>query len=61
MTTVEEASRWREHTTGAFRLHRFAGGHFYLTNQHAAVNRVIADELAAAAKLASTPGEETST
>lgn len=48
MTTVEEADRWREHTTGGFRLRRFPGGHFYLTTQQPAVNRVLADELAAA-------------
>lgn len=33
--TVAEAEAWREHTTGAFELRVFPGGHFYL-NEHAA-------------------------
>ncbi|WP_424189081.1 thioesterase II family protein [Actinokineospora sp. G85] len=28
--TVDEASRWAEHTTGPFKLEVFPGGHFYL-------------------------------
>jgi surfactin synthase thioesterase subunit len=55
MTTAAEADSWREHTTGIFRIHRFPGGHFYLTTQQAAVNRVLAEELAAA-PLVSTTG-----
>ncbi|MFH8554640.1 thioesterase II family protein [Streptomyces celluloflavus] len=36
-TTVAEAEEWRAHTTGAFDLHVFPGGHFYLTDQMPAV------------------------
>ena len=32
-TTVAEAGAWREHTSGAFELRVFPGGHFYL-NDH---------------------------
>jgi surfactin synthase thioesterase subunit len=43
--TLAEARRWQEHTTGAFRLRTFPGGHFYLTANAAEVNREIAAEL----------------
>jgi surfactin synthase thioesterase subunit len=32
-TTAEEARAWAEHTTGAFDVRVFPGGHFYLTSQ----------------------------
>ena len=44
--TLAEADRWREHTTSAFRLRTFPGGHFYLTGHAPAVNRELAAELA---------------
>lgn len=44
-TTLAEAQAWQRHTTGAFRLKVFPGGHFFLTGQQAAVNDEIAREL----------------
>lgn len=46
-STVVEADRWREHTTGAFRLRTFPGGHFYLAAHQAEVNRELATTLTA--------------
>ncbi|MFC9300009.1 thioesterase II family protein [Streptomyces albidoflavus] len=45
LTTVEEAERWRDHTTGPFRLRVFTGGHFFLTQHLDAVNTEIAQAL----------------
>jgi medium-chain acyl-[acyl-carrier-protein] hydrolase len=39
---------WAEQTTQAFRLHRFAGGHFYLNTARASVLRVLSGILARA-------------
>ncbi|MGW5868667.1 thioesterase II family protein [Streptomyces sp. NPDC055239] len=36
-TTVAEADVWRSHTTGAFRIQTFRGGHFYLSPRAAEV------------------------
>jgi surfactin synthase thioesterase subunit len=44
-TTAEEAGRWREHTTGEFRLRLLPGGHFYLSAHQDAVNHEIGTEL----------------
>ncbi|MFG2938841.1 thioesterase II family protein [Streptomyces sp. NPDC048282] len=44
--TPEEAQAWREHTTAAFDLVAFPGGHFYLTARAAEVARVIGTALA---------------
>ncbi|MFD7130811.1 thioesterase II family protein [Streptomyces sp. NPDC059894] len=41
----EEAEAWREHTDGAFALHRFPGGHFFLVEQAPAVLRVVSRSL----------------
>ncbi|AXG81921.1 thioesterase II family protein [Streptomyces paludis] len=49
-TTVAEADRWREHTTGSFRIRAFPGGHFYLTTHQAQVNAELASTLAAASR-----------
>ncbi|WP_246082729.1 thioesterase II family protein [Nonomuraea diastatica] len=46
--TTEEAARWKEHTSGAFDLHVFRGGHFYLNNHAAAVMRTITENIPAA-------------
>lgn len=46
-STVEESVRWKEHTTGAFRLRTFRGGHFYLVRQSPAVNTELTEELSA--------------
>jgi surfactin synthase thioesterase subunit len=46
-TTIDEAQVWREHTKGSTRLKVFRGGHFFLQEQPAAVNDVIAEEIGA--------------
>ncbi|WP_320774083.1 thioesterase II family protein [Streptomyces sp. CRN 30] len=45
LTTVAEAERWQDHTTGPFRLRVFGGGHFFLTQHLEAVNGEIARAL----------------
>ncbi|MFB7469870.1 thioesterase II family protein [Kitasatospora sp. NPDC056184] len=45
--TVEQARDWAVHTTGAFDLHVFPGGHFYLTGQRRAVLEVVTSHLGA--------------
>lgn len=52
-TTLEEANAWKHHTDGDFRLREFPGGHFFLTDHQAEVNREIETELAAAKSHAS--------
>jgi surfactin synthase thioesterase subunit len=42
----EDAWAWQELTSAAFRLREFRGGHFYLSDQWAAVARAITSELA---------------
>jgi pyochelin biosynthetic protein PchC len=44
--TEAEARQWATHTSGAFELKTFPGGHFYLTEHHAAVNRLLGARLA---------------
>lgn len=39
--TRDEAEDWSRHTTGAFALHIYPGGHFYLTDQAAALIRAV--------------------
>lgn len=48
-TTVAEADAWRHHTTGAFDIRVFQGGHFYLSSRAPEVIAVVADGLRAAA------------
>ncbi|MFF4503030.1 thioesterase II family protein [Streptomyces sp. NPDC001401] len=43
--TCDEAQAWREHTTGAFELRSFPGGHFYLDTHATAVTGVVATHL----------------
>lgn len=47
--TAERMSHWQACTTQPLRAHRFAGGHFYLDDQLAAVLAVLRAECAAAA------------
>ncbi|MGH3810260.1 MAG: thioesterase II family protein [Pseudonocardiaceae bacterium] len=47
--TIDEAKAWAAHSTGAFDLQVFPGGHFYLVEQSRQVIRLIADDLAALA------------
>ncbi|MDY7090267.1 MAG: alpha/beta fold hydrolase [Actinomycetota bacterium] len=47
LTTVAEAARWKDHTTGTYRMKSFPGGHFFIAAQQAAVNAEIAAELRA--------------
>ncbi|MEV0248299.1 alpha/beta fold hydrolase [Nocardia sp. NPDC050712] len=44
-TTPEQATQWRDFTTGGYGLHTFPGGHFYLDEQSAAVAKVVAETL----------------
>ncbi|RDG39992.1 thioesterase II family protein [Streptomyces corynorhini] len=46
-TSLDEAEAWRGHTTGAFDLKVFPGGHFYLSAQAPAVIGVLRHQLAA--------------
>jgi surfactin synthase thioesterase subunit len=43
---AEEAKAWSEHTTGAFDLRMYPGGHFYLVEQGRQVTQMLADDLA---------------
>ncbi|MFR9797762.1 thioesterase II family protein [Streptomyces sp. MS06] len=43
--TAAEAEAWAEHTTGAFRLRRFDGGHFFLNAHAAEVMSVISHQI----------------
>lgn len=43
--TVEEAAAWERHTQGPFCLRVFPGGHFYLVQHQAEVNKAMADLL----------------
>ncbi|MFF2651561.1 thioesterase II family protein [Streptomyces sp. NPDC058045] len=45
-TTAQEAAAWREHTTGAFALHTFPGGHFFLERHQAEITALVAGTLA---------------
>ncbi|TBO55983.1 thioesterase [Streptomyces kasugaensis] len=45
-TTLDEARDWATHTTGAFDLDVFPGGHFFLTEHQPAILRKIAQQLA---------------
>ncbi|MFJ4922339.1 thioesterase II family protein [Streptomyces sp. NPDC088725] len=47
-TTPDEAEAWRAHTTGAFDLHVFAGGHFFLANHQEQINRIVSGGLTTA-------------
>ncbi|MFE3603532.1 thioesterase II family protein [Streptomyces sp. NPDC059142] len=48
LTTIAEAERWADHTTGSYRLRTFGGGHFFLIQHLAAVQAEIARALAPA-------------
>ncbi|WP_327585128.1 alpha/beta fold hydrolase [Nonomuraea sp. NBC_00507] len=43
--SMDEAMRWKEHTSGPFELQVFPGGHFYLNSQAAAVMRTITENI----------------
>jgi len=45
-TKVEDALAWKAHTSGAFRMEVFSGGHFFLADHARAVNAEIAKEVA---------------
>jgi surfactin synthase thioesterase subunit len=44
-TSLDEAEDWRGHTTGAFDLRVFPGGHFYLSSQAPAVLSLLREHL----------------
>jgi surfactin synthase thioesterase subunit len=46
-TAVSDAAAWREHTTGAFDMKVFPGGHFYLAAQATQVLAYVTDRVAA--------------
>ncbi len=46
-TTLDEAQDWSRHTTGAFDLQVFPGGHFYLSAQAPAVIALLRKHLSA--------------
>ncbi|MGW7569269.1 thioesterase II family protein [Streptomyces tendae] len=46
LTGVEEVYAWNEHTRGPCTVHRFAGGHFFLTPHAAEVTSLIAEYIA---------------
>ncbi|MBW8819532.1 MAG: thioesterase [Streptomyces sp.] len=45
--TVDEARDWERHTSGAFELRTFPGGHFYLSDDWPALARAVAESIAA--------------
>ena len=47
LNTIEDAAAWSTHTTGAFDLQVYPGGHFYLDGCRARVLEVISSSLAA--------------
>ncbi|GHF52515.1 oleoyl-ACP hydrolase [Streptomyces mashuensis] len=48
-TSREEAEAWRDHTTGAFALHAFTGGHFFLAQHQQEIVRIVSEGITAAA------------
>ena len=54
-TSLDEARDWQEHTTGAYDLKVFRGGHFYLNTRAAEVIALL-DEHFAAEPVATSPG-----
>lgn len=54
---VDEMAGWQRHTSGAFRLHTFTGGHLFLRDQEPEVLTRIATDIADAAVAASAGGE----
>ncbi|MFD5873056.1 thioesterase II family protein [Streptomyces sp. NPDC060322] len=47
---VEEVEAWRRHTSGAFRLHVFDGGHFYLADRIGELAELIRRSVTASAR-----------
>ncbi|GGL17887.1 thioesterase [Sphaerisporangium melleum] len=45
--TLDEAMRWKEHTSGPFEMHVYSGGHFFLNAHAAAVMRLITENVPA--------------
>ncbi|MFI6479330.1 thioesterase II family protein [Nonomuraea sp. NPDC050663] len=46
--SLDEAIRWKEHTSGAFDMQVFSGGHFYLNNHALAVMNIITERITSA-------------
>lgn len=46
LTTVDEAQAWAGHTSGAFELRRFPGGHFFLRDRPGEVVEAVTEHLA---------------
>jgi pyochelin biosynthetic protein PchC len=49
LNTIEEVAAWSAHTTGAFNLRVYPGGHFYLDDCRARVIEMISSSLAGSA------------
>ncbi|MBH5338259.1 thioesterase [Streptomyces pactum] len=54
--SLDEASAWREHTTGGFHFTSFTGGHFYLNDHQPAVCDAVAEYVEAFTKEAAAAG-----
>jgi len=54
--TLDEASAWREHTSGEFAMRVFAGGHFYLDTHRSAVIDEVTSTLGRLLPVISQPG-----
>lgn len=50
-TSPAEAAAWRRHTTADFRLHRFAGGHFFLADRWSEVATILSGPLSTPAAM----------
>jgi pyochelin biosynthesis protein PchC len=48
LVPAAQAAAWERHRGAAFRLRVFAGGHFFLRRQVAAITQLIGDHIAAA-------------
>jgi len=46
-TSRDEAEAWRSHTTGAFDIRVFPGGHFFLANHQAEITNLVSEALSA--------------
>ena len=49
LNSTADAAEWTAHTTGAFRVQVYPGGHFYLNDCRARVLEMISSSLAASA------------
>lgn len=55
---IADAEHWREHTTGAFELQVFEGGHFFLNDHEPRIAELVGTALRAARGLGAPGGED---